>query len=113
MGMDKLKDAFDDGVLVVNGREYEFLPMRHLKRRDVFAYFSTVANDVQGGKFAFLTDPAFKHVEKTMGEHIQFDGHLLSKSDGHWDEYPEDYLELTATAMGVISYPFMRANLTA
>lgn len=112
MSMEKLKDAFNDGVLEVNGREYELLPMRHMKRRDVFAYFSTVADDVQGGNFSFLSDPAFKYIEKTMGEHIQYDGSLLSKLPDHWDEYPQDYLEVIATGMGVMSYPFMSANLT-
>lgn len=112
-GVQKLKAAFEDGVLEVNGREYEFTEMRHLKRRDVFAYFSMIQDDVQRGKFAFLTDPRFKGVEKIISDHIQYDGSLLSKLSHHWDEFPEDYLELIATAMGVISYPFMRGNLTS
>lgn len=111
-GMEKLKNAYDDGVLEVNGREYEFTEMRHMKRRDVFAYFTTVQNAVQAGNFAFLSDPNFRHIEKIIGDHVTYDGSLLSKLADHWDEFPEDYLELIATSMGVISYPFMRGRRT-
>lgn len=112
VGLKKLKDAYTDGLLEINGREYHFTEMRHMRRRDVFAYFSMISDDVQRGRFAFLSDPRFKPIEKIIGDHIMFEGSLLSKLSDHWDEFPEDYLELIATAMGVMSYPFMRGNLT-
>lgn len=110
--LSQVKAVYDDGFAEINGREYHFTVMRHQQRRSVFAFFSSVQREISRHDFSFLDDPRFKVVEKIMENAITFDGSLLSKLPEHWEEYPEDYLTLVSTAMGVISYPFMRGSNT-
>lgn len=108
---DAIKEAYESGVIEVNGREYEFDSMNFRDRRKVFAYFTSVGSKVEGGDLSFIDSSAFDDIEKVIRRYSLFDGHLLSKlGDKHFDDYPEDYLEFTITAMGVISYPFMSGN---
>lgn len=109
--VDKIKLGYESGVIEVNGREYEFDSMNFRDRRKVFAYFTSVGSQVESGDLSFIDSSAFDDIEKVIRRFSLFDGHLLSKlGDKHFEEYPEDYLEFTITAMGVISYPFMKGN---
>jgi hypothetical protein len=110
--LNQVKAVYDDGFAEINGREYHFAKMRHQQRRSVFAYFSSVQRQITQGNFSFLDDPAFKQVEKLIENSVTFDGSLLSKLPEHWEDYSEDYLTFVSTAMGVISYPFMRGSNT-
>lgn len=110
--MEMVKAVYDDGIAEINGRGYEFTKMRHNKRRSVFAFYSSMAEQLQSGNFAFLDYPAFTPIEKIINDSVMFDGSLLSKLPEHWDEYPEDYVTFIATALGVISYPFLRGSNT-
>lgn len=112
LAFDAVKSAYEDGFVEFNGRQYDFLKMQHLRRRTVFSFFSTIMQQVQQGNFAFLSSKAYEPIEKILFDHIQYDGSLLSKLPNHWEEYPEDYLEVVSTAMGVMSYPFMKGSRT-
>lgn len=102
--------VYDDGFATINGRDYQFLKMTHDKRRKVFAFYSSVARQVAEQSFGFLDWPDYLAVEKVIFDYITFDGNLLSKRRDHFEEFPEDYLILITTAMGVMSYPFVRAG---
>lgn len=103
-----IQGVYDDGFATINGRDYAFLKMTHEKRRKVFAFYSSVGRQVAEQSFGFLDWPEFAAVERVIFDFITFDGHLLSKRRDHFEEYPEDYLVLITTAMGVMSYPFLR-----
>ena len=107
--MSQLRAVYEDGEAEINGRTYKFHKMTHVERRKVFAYQSSVAHQLQAGNFAFLDTPAFAATEEVMWKNISYDGSAIAKLRDHWDEYPEDYMMLISTAMGVMSYPFMRA----
>ena len=106
------KELYEAGEIEVNGRIYELLKMRHEKRLEVFAFYSNVGKSVATGDFSSFVSPQFKHVQKVMFEAIMFDGVQLSKMKDHWEEYPEDFLQVVGTAMGVMSYPFIRGAST-
>lgn len=110
--MKMIKAVYDDGIAEINGREYQFTKMRHNKRRSIFAFYSSMAEQLQAGNFAFLDYPIFVPIEKIINDSVMFDGNILSKMQDHWDEYPEDYITFISTALGVISYPFLRGNST-
>lgn len=112
-GADVIKAVYDDGFVEIHGREYHFLKMRHQQRRSVFAFFSSIQRDIQRQDFSFLDDPRFATVEKIIGDAVTYEGSLLSKRPGHWDDYPQDYLIFVSTALAVISYPFMPASDTS
>lgn len=103
-----LKAVHDDKCAEINGREYRLTNLTHFKRRKVFAFFSHIQSDVTRGDFWFMESPEFKEVEKTIDNCVTFDGDLLSKRQGHWDEYPQDYLLFIQTMLGAISYPFLQ-----
>lgn len=105
-----IKAVYDDGVAEINGRSYTFLTMRHEKRRRVFAFYTSVGKDILSGSFAFLDTPNFSNVEKIINDSVMIDGSLISKLPDHWDTYPEDYITFISTALGVISYPFLRGS---
>jgi len=107
--LDQLKQVFDDGVATINERDYSFTVMTHSERVKVFSYFSAIQSMIQHGNFEFLDDAKYKEVEKTISGRVTFDGMQLSKLPKHFEEYPEDYLMFVTTALGVISYPFLKS----
>lgn len=104
----QLRSVYEDGEAEINGRTYKFHKMMHLERRKVFAYQTSVQRQMAVGDFSFLDTIGYSEVEKLMWKNISYDGSLIAKSPDHWEDYPEDYMMLVSTAMGVISYPFMR-----
>lgn len=108
-GLAQIRAAYEDGEATINGRPYKFHKMQHVERRKVFAFQSSIAGELQVGNFAFLDSPLFAQAEKVMWDNVSFEGSTISKSRDHWEEFPEDYIMLLSTAMGVMSYPFMRA----
>lgn len=110
--LDVIKAVYDDGVVEINGHEYKFLATTHSKRKQVFAFFSSVQHEIAKSDFSFIANDRFVTIEKVIGNMVTYDGNLLNKCPKHWDEYPEDYLKFITTAMGVISYPFLKGNLT-
>ena len=106
----QIKAVFDDGFAEINGREYLFEKMNHKGRRKVFAYMSSIGPAITAGDFSFLDSNEFVPVERVISEYVSFDGMTLDKLKNHWDQYPQDYLTLTVTALGVISYPFTQGG---
>jgi hypothetical protein len=106
----QIRAVYDDNEAEVNGRAYSFHKMQHVERRRVFAFYSAVQGQMNANNFAFLDTPGFAEVEKVMWSSISLNGELISKRRDHWEEFPEDYLTLIAVAMGVMSYPFIRAS---
>lgn len=111
--MAQVRAVYEDGEAEINGRSYKFHKMMHTERRKVFAFYTSVQAQMQNQSFAFLDTPAYEAVEKVMFGAISYDGNLVKKLADHWDECPEDYLQLVSVAMGVISYPFLRGVVTS
>lgn len=107
--MEQVRAVYEDGEAEINGRKYVFHRMQHVERRKVFAYYTSIQRQMQAQDFGFLDAPGFAAVESVMWGAITFNGELISKRRDHWEEYPEDYLQLVSVAMGVMSYPFIRA----
>jgi len=108
----QVKEFYDQGFAVVNGREYHFTQMNHGVRMQVYPYFTHIAQHIQRGDLMFMMSDEFKRVEKVLWNRIMFNGSLIAKIENHWDEYPEDYQEVVLYGMSVISFPFLRASLT-
>lgn len=109
-----IKAVYDDGEAEINGRIYTFNKINHGKRRAVFSFYSGIAGSLQSGSMEFLDTEAFKKVEKIILSIVTCNGDILSVvGDKHWETYPEDYLMFVTTALGVISYPFMKGHHTS
>lgn len=108
-----VKAVYEDGEAEINGRIYTFLGTTHINRRKVFAFSTSIQEEMQRGSFMFLESSEFAKVEKVINGIVTFEDNLLSKLPEHWEKYPEDYMKFITTAMGVISYPFLKGNLTA
>lgn len=111
MSIDKLKEVYEDGAAEINGRTYEFGKMVHKQRRKIFSFFTFAQHDLERGDFSFLDSERFEAIEKIISGVVLYDGMQLSKRPDHWEEFPEDYIIFTTTALGVISYPFLRGQL--
>lgn len=107
--MAQIRAVYEDGEAEINGRTYKLHKMVHVDRRKVWAFFSSVQRQIQEGNFSYLDTPQFAAVEEVMWKNVSFDGATLSKLRDHWEEYPEDYMQLVSTVMGVMSFPFIRA----
>lgn len=107
--MAQVKAAYEDSEAEINGRKYKFHKMTHVERRKVFAFYTSVQRQISTQDFSFLDTPQYANVEEVMWSNISFDGVTISKSRDHWEEFPEDYINLLSVAMGVMSYPFIRA----
>lgn len=106
------KALYDAGEIEVNGRVYEILGMRHQKRLEVFAFYSEHGKQIAEGNFQSFVGQQFNHISKVMFEVVTFNGDQLSKLPDHWDKYPEDFLQVVGTLLGVMSYPFIRGSDT-
>lgn len=109
---DLIKSIYDDGVATINGRDYEFLKMRHQKRVSVFAFFTSIQSQLQQSNLSFLDTPQFKHVFGIICDHVTFDGSLISKLPEHFDNYPSDFVIFVQTALGVMSHPFLPEKMS-
>lgn len=104
----QMKAVCEDGVATINGRDYKITAMTHSERVKVFSFYASPSNTAAMNSFEFLDDPKYKEVEKVMFNRITLYDMQLSKLPNHFEEYPEDYIILISTAMGAMSYPFMR-----
>lgn len=104
----QLKAAYEDGIAEINGRQYEFSKTNHSRRVQVFAYFTSIQNGLANGDMSFLATKEFKAIWDSIEKIIMLDGVQLSAMPQHWETYPEDYIMLVTTALGVISYPFLK-----
>lgn len=105
----QIRAVYEDGEAEVNGRTYKLHKMQHVDRRKVFAFYSSVQHQLSDQNFSFLDTPQFAVVEEVMWKNVSFDGSVISKLRDHWEDYPEDYLQLVSVVMGVMSFPFIRA----
>ena len=106
--LDILKQVVEDNVATINGRDYEFAKLTHSVRLKVFSFSSTVGGKIQNADFGWMDSEKYKGIEKTILDYVLFDGVQVSKRADHFEKYPEDYLTLILTALGVISYPFLQ-----
>lgn len=102
-----MKAVHDDKCATINGRDYNITKINHAKRRKIFAYFTRIQSDLQRGDFWWMESKEWEEVERVVENVVTFDGILLSKATGHWDEYPGDYILFVQTMLGAISYPFL------
>jgi hypothetical protein len=110
--IEMIKAVYDDGFAEINGRRYEFNKTTHNKRLQVWAFYSANQELIQRQDFSFFTTPEWARCESVINDIVTFEGDLLSRRPGHWDEYPEDFLTFVTTALAVISYPFIRGGST-
>lgn len=110
--LEAVKEIYDDGFVEINGREYHFTPVNHQIRKQIYAYFSHIKEQIAAGDFLFMLSPEFERVEKILWGRILFNGSVIAKRENHWEEYPEDYQNLIMTAMSVFSYVFLRGATT-
>lgn len=108
-----LKAAADDGYAEINGRRYDFSKVPFKEARKVFAFYTSIQSQLANENLWFLESPEFEAVEKIIESRVLYNGSSLNKIGSHWDKYPEDYAIFIATAMGVISYPFLPASDTS
>lgn len=109
-----IKAIYEDGEAeLTSGRVYKFSRMVHKERRKVFAFYTSIQEAAGRNDFSFLESDAFAAVEKIIENRVLFEGSALSKRATHWDEYPDDYVQLIMIALGVISYPFLSGAPTS
>ena len=111
--MAQIRGVYEDGEAEINGRTYKLHKMQHVERRKVFAFYTSVQHQANAQNFAFLDTPQFSVVEEVMWKSVSFEGATLNKLRDHWEEYPEDYIQLVTVCMGVMSFPFIRAAAIA
>ena len=105
---DMARAIYEDKCAEINGREYKITNMNHAKRRKVFAYFTHIQESLSRGDLWFLETKDWQDVEQTISGIVTIDDSLLSKKQGHWDEFPEDYILFIQSMLPAISYPFLK-----
>lgn len=108
--VDMARAVHEDKCATINGRDYEITSVTHKNRRKVFAFYSKVGESIGRGDFSFMDTDEWDVVEKTIENIVLFNGCLLSKSAGHWEEHPQDYITFVATMLVAISYPFFQGG---
>jgi hypothetical protein len=100
--LEQMKAIAADGVLEVNGRVYKIGKYTHAKRVKVLASFSML----DSGNLTCLGTPDFVRGEQVFMSNLIFDDMAVSRIDGHFEKYPEDYLTVMALGMGAVCVPF-------
>jgi hypothetical protein len=102
-----MQAVHEDKCATINGRDYNITKLNHIKRRKVFAFFTRVQTDLQRGDFWWLESKEWQEVEAVIENAVTFDGNLLSRTQGHWEAYPGDYILFVQTMLGAMSFPFL------
>ena len=105
-----VKAVYEDGTAEINGRHYVFGKVHHQQRLAVFSYFTSIKHKVTVGDFSFMTTKEYNKALEVIQKNVTFEDSALNRQEGHWDKYPEDYINFVITAFGVFSYPFMPAS---
>lgn len=109
-----IRAVFEDGEAEINGNIYRFMAMTHKKRRKVFAFYTSVQDQVAVKNMSFIDSPEFEPVEAIINDSVTYMDSLLSRlGDQHWENHPADYITFIMTALPVISFPFFPADLTS
>lgn len=103
-----VRAVYEEGVATINERDYKFHKMTHKKRLKVFGFFTANQEKLLSNNWSFLATSEWDQVTKVIEDTVTYNDSALSKLPTHWDKYPEDYLTFVGTALGVISFPFMR-----
>lgn len=101
-----IAQAYEDGRVTVNKNVYDFTNMTHKERRTIFAFLTSIKNDLQTGNLSFLDSDRFQKVERIIEESTTFEGMQISKLPSHWDKNLPDYVKFMIAAMGIMSHPF-------
>lgn len=108
-----VKAIVEDGEAEINGNVYKFTKFTHKERKKVFAFFTSIAGQLQNGDMSFIDFERFDKIEEIISKHVTYKGSLLSViGNSHWEENPGDYIPFVSVALQVISFPFMPANAT-
>lgn len=110
--LETIRRVYEDGFMEINGRRYSMTSYTHKERRKVFAFFTSVQDQLKKKDFSFLDSPKFSEVEGVLETHTLFNDSTLSNIGAHWDKYPGDYLMFITTSLAVVSYPFTGAGAT-
>lgn len=110
--LETIKQIIDDNNLEINGRVYNLTPTTHERRLKVFAFFTSIQNQLQTGDFSFLVDNRYKEVEKIITDMVLFENGILTKEVNHFEKYPEDFILFITTMLMVVSYPFLKGRVT-
>lgn len=111
--MEMIQAVHNDKCATINGRDYVLTNINHIRRRKVFAFYSSIANQIGTGDMSFIDSKEYLEVEKVINDIVLFDGSSISKIKDHWDDFPEDYIMYVTTMLSVISYPFLRGKITS
>ena len=102
-----VKAVYGESVAEINGRSYKMTKVTHIKRKEIFAFYTKLTTEMQSGDLSFVASSGFANIENIINNIVTFDGSLLSKLPNHWDTYPEDYIVFVITMLEVLSYPFL------
>jgi hypothetical protein len=102
-----LKKIHDERTIEVNGRAYTFGAVPFREGRTVFAFMQKYKESISSRDYSFVDEPEFQKIEKIVESRVLYNGMQLSKLQGHWDEYTQDYVELMSSMIMVFSFPFM------
>ena len=113
-GINEIRGVYEDGFADINGRRYTFHKMRHLDRREVFAYFTTIKEQLFHENFGFMLKPDFSRIEQLVLRSVSCDGMIMAKApEDWWDGREQEYTMLVSMALTVISVPFFPGVHTA
>ena len=104
-----IAECWKDKCMTINGRDYVFTKFKHEQRRKVFAFLTSIVEQLEKRDMSFLDTARFKEIEQIMCERITLDDMQISKIKDHWEEHPEDYLQFVTVGMQVIAHPFTAA----
>lgn len=112
--IEELKKIYANGKFEINGRSYELVKMPYKKARKVFAFMTTVANEIDSGQVGFIDSPKFENeIEPLLMQFMTHDGFKLDTMPEHFEEFTVDYMPFVTMAVQVISCPFLPDQNTA
>lgn len=106
-----LKEVYEEKEATINGRVYKLLSMTHQKRKKVFAFYTSIQNEVATGNYSFIGLESWDTIEEIINNHVMLDNDIIAKVSDHFDKYPEDYVIYSFTMLGAMSIPFLPESL--
>lgn len=111
--MKAFKDLQDKGGFDIDDRQYRFAKMPFKIGKKIFSYMTAIAGEIENGMYSFIDTSKFEdEIEPLLMQYTLFDGHKLDTLEGHFEEFPHDYVQFVATSIQGFAAPFLSGNGT-
>lgn len=108
----KLDYFSKNNILEIKDKKYNYSKLTHLKRVEIFGYYTKIESKIVSGDFSFLLENKCNELIDYFNKITTYNHHAICNLANHWNDNLDSYLLYIIMSFGIISYPFLRGKVT-